>query len=67
MLLRRRPPYLVRLPPLALPNVAVADLSPFMVNVQVSEVPLHAPLQPVNVVRLPGVAVSVMLGAVLVG
>ena len=60
--------YLVRLPPpAALPNVAVTDLSPFMVNVQVSAVPLHAPFQPVNDVRLPGLAVSVMLAVALVG
>jgi hypothetical protein len=49
-----------------LPNVAVTDLSPFMLTVQV-EVPEHAPLQPVNVVRLPALAVSVTLADPLAG
>lgn len=53
-------------PPLALPKVAVTDLSPPMVMVQV-EVPEHAPLQPVKVVRLPALAVSVTVDAVLAG
>jgi hypothetical protein len=53
-------------PPLDLPNVAVTDLSPFMVIVQV-DVPEQAPLQPVNVVRLPALAVSVTVGVELAG
>jgi hypothetical protein len=50
--------YFVRLPPADLPNVAVTDFAASMVTLQV-EVPEHAPLQPVNVVRLPALAVSV--------
>jgi hypothetical protein len=40
-------------------NVAVALRSALMTNVQVGEVPLQAPLQPVNVEPVAGVAVSV--------
>jgi len=59
---------LVRLPPplAAFPNVAVTDFAAFMVTVQV-EVPEQAPLQPVNVVRLPALAVSVTVLATLFG
>ena len=50
------------MPPLDLPKVAVTDLSEFMLTVQVVAVPEQAPLQPVNVERLPAVAVRVMAG-----
>jgi len=53
-------------PPLDLPNVAVTDLAPSMVTVQV-DAPEQAPLQPVNVVLLPAFAVSVTTVAVLFG
>ena len=40
-------------------NVAVALRASDIANVQVGAVPVHAPLQPVNVERVPAVAVRV--------
>lgn len=40
-------------------NVAVTSLASVIDTVHVSELPLHAPVQPVNVWPVPGVAVNV--------